>query len=59
LNDETGEVKEVVFVEIKTNKSSLSARERQVRNAIKECKVRWVELRVNRDMKTTTPDLLQ
>jgi predicted Holliday junction resolvase-like endonuclease len=59
LNDDTGEVKEVVFVEIKTNKSSLNARERQVRNAIRECKVKWVELRVNREVKSTTPELFQ
>lgn len=59
LNDETGEVKEVVFVEIKTNKSSLNTRERQVRNAIRECKVKWVELRVNREVKSTPPELFQ
>lgn len=59
LSDENGEVKEVVFVEIKTNKSSLSPRERQVRDAIKACRVRWVELRVNREIKTGTPDLFQ
>jgi predicted Holliday junction resolvase-like endonuclease len=59
LNDENGEVKEVVFVEIKTNKSSLSPRERQVRDAIKACRVRWVELRVNREIKSNTPDLFQ
>jgi predicted Holliday junction resolvase-like endonuclease len=59
LNDETGEVKEVVFVEIKTNKSSLTPRERQVRDAIKACRVRWVELRVNREISSVTPELLQ
>lgn len=59
LNDEEGNVREVVFVEIKTGKSSLTPRERQVRNAIKECKVKWVELRVNREIQQTTPELLQ
>lgn len=59
LNDENEEVREVVFVEIKTNKSSLNSRERQVRDAIKACRVRWVELRVNREIKSATPDLSQ
>lgn len=59
LNDENGEVREVIFVEIKTNKSSLSTRERQVRKAIEAKSVRWVELRVNREMKSATPELFQ
>ena len=46
LSEENGEVREIVFVEVKTGKSQLSKRERRVRNAIRDCKVRWVELRV-------------
>jgi predicted Holliday junction resolvase-like endonuclease len=46
LNEEEGEVREIVFVEVKTGKSSLSKRERKVRNAVRDCKVSWVELRV-------------
>jgi predicted Holliday junction resolvase-like endonuclease len=59
LSDDNGEVKEVVFVEIKTNKSSLSPRERQVKRAIEARSVRWVELRVNREIKSGVPDLFQ
>ena len=40
-----GEVKSVVFVEVKTGKSGLSARERDVRDAIQSRKVDWQELR--------------
>lgn len=59
LNDEGSDVREVVFVEIKTGKSSLTPRERQVRNAIKECKVKWVELRISREIQQTSQELLQ
>jgi predicted Holliday junction resolvase-like endonuclease len=59
LGDENGEVKEVVFVEVKTNKSSLSPRERQIRRAIESRRVRWVELRVNREIKSGVPGLFQ
>lgn len=41
------EVKKVVFVEIKTGTSTLSTRERLVRNAIIEKRVKWMEMRVN------------
>lgn len=40
-----GELKEVVLVEVKTNTSSLSKRERQLRDAVNEGRVKWTEVR--------------
>ncbi len=40
-----GEIKEIIFVEVKTNKGSLSKRERQLRDAIKDHRVKWIEIR--------------
>jgi len=37
-----------VFVEVKTGAAGLSGRERQVRDAILEKRVRWDELRLTR-----------
>ena len=42
-----GEVKKVVFMEIKTGAASLSSRERRIRDAIMRGKVSWEELRSN------------
>ncbi len=42
---EAGEVKSLIFVEVKTGASTLTTRERRVRDAIKAGKVRWEELR--------------
>jgi predicted Holliday junction resolvase-like endonuclease len=42
-----GELKEVVLVEVKTNTSGLSKRERQLRDAVKEGRVKWTEIRRN------------
>ena len=42
-----GELKEVVLVEVKTNTSSLSKRERQLRDAVNEGRVKWTEIRRN------------
>jgi len=44
-----GNVKGVIFIEVKTGKSSLSTRERKVRDAIKSGKVHWIELRPKLD----------
>lgn len=41
-----GEVRRVVFVEVKTGTSDLSTRERLVRDAVLAGHVEWVELRV-------------
>lgn len=46
LND--GVVRQVVFIEVKTGAASLTPRERQVRDAILEKRVRWDELRLTR-----------
>ena len=43
-----GEVKRVVFLEVKTGGASLTARERQVRDVIEAREVAWVELRLTR-----------
>jgi len=40
-----GEIRKIIFVEVKTNKGSLSKRERQLRDAIKENRVDWIEIR--------------
>ena len=42
-----GAVGQVVFVEVKTGSSSLSKRERQVRDAVLAKKVAWLEMRVD------------
>jgi len=41
----TGLVEKVIFVEVKTGKSTLSTRERRVRDAIRSGSVEWIELR--------------
>jgi predicted Holliday junction resolvase-like endonuclease len=43
LND--GEVKGIVFVEVKTGASALSTRERRIREAVQASRVQWVEIR--------------
>jgi predicted Holliday junction resolvase-like endonuclease len=40
-----GEIREIIFAEIKTGKSALTSRERQIRDVIKERRVDWVEIR--------------
>ncbi len=41
-----GSVGEIVFIEVKTGRSSLSTIERSVRDAVVQGKVRWVEYRI-------------
>lgn len=43
---DTGEVRQITFVEVKTGSSSLSKRERQIRDAVKQQRVVWEELRI-------------
>ena len=43
-----GDVRRVVFLEVKTGEGSLSARERQVRDVIEARQVAWAELRLGR-----------
>lgn len=40
-----GELKQVVFVEVKTNAGSLSSRERQIRDVIKTKAVDWTQIK--------------
>ncbi len=49
-----GELKEVVLVEVKTNTSGLSKRERQLRDAVNEGRVKWTEVRRNVDLNAKT-----
>jgi predicted Holliday junction resolvase-like endonuclease len=46
-----GAVSRVVFVEIKTGTAELNARERRVRDAVRERRVEWRELRLDEDMR--------
>jgi predicted Holliday junction resolvase-like endonuclease len=43
LND--GEVKGIIFVEVKTGTSTLNTRERRIRDAVQSGKIQWLELR--------------
>lgn len=43
-----GDVRQVIFLEVKTNSSTLSTRERRIRDAIVEGRVAWQELRITR-----------
>lgn len=43
---ENGDVRRIVFVEVKTGAAQLSGRERLVRDAVRGKRVEWIELRV-------------
>jgi predicted Holliday junction resolvase-like endonuclease len=45
----TGEVRRVVFVEVKSGDADLSTRERRVRDAVRSGRVEWAEHRVALD----------
>ena len=45
--DNSGEIKEVIFADIKTGKASLSTHQRAIRDAIKEGRVRWLTIRAD------------
>ena len=47
LND--GEIKNIVFIEVKTGTSALTSRERRIRDAVQCGKVQWIELRPKLD----------
>jgi len=47
-----GELQRIVFLEVKTGGSSLTGRERQVRDTIEAGEVEWAELRVTRSLRT-------
>lgn len=45
-----GDVQEIIFVEVKTGASAaLTKRERQIRNIVNERRVKWVEMRIDRE----------
>jgi len=44
---ENDTVKEVLLIEVKTGQSALSSREREIKRAVKEGRVRYVEYRAN------------
>jgi predicted Holliday junction resolvase-like endonuclease len=47
-----GQLQRIVFLEVKTGGSSLTSRERQVRDTIEAGEVEWAELRVTRSVRT-------
>jgi len=47
-----GALQRIVFLEVKTGGSSLTGRERQVRDTIEAGEVEWAELRVTRSLRT-------
>lgn len=54
-DDEENQIREVVFLEIKTGTSTLTRRERMVRDAIKAGRVRWMEWSGNNMLPTANP----
>lgn len=60
LNDEeTNQVREVVFLEIKTGTSALTRRERLVRDAVRAGRVKWMEWSSSRMLPTANPGLFE
>ena len=43
---DAGELRGIVFIEVKTGGSALSKRERQLRDAVRDGRVRWQEMRM-------------
>ena len=43
---EGNEIKEILFIEVKTGQSQLSEREREIKNLVQKGKVRYVEYRL-------------
>ena len=58
-DDDDDQLRNIVFVEIKTGQSSLTRRERMVRDAIKAGRVRWVEWHASREIQQTAPGLFE
>jgi predicted Holliday junction resolvase-like endonuclease len=56
LSEGEGNVKSIVFIEIKTGASALSTRERRVRDAIQAGRVQWMELRPAVDVNRVVTD---
>lgn len=47
---ETGETNEILFIEVKTGKSELSAREKSVKKAVEEGRVRYAVYRADKNL---------
>lgn len=58
-DDEDDQLQAIVFVEIKTGQSSLTRRERMVRDAIKAGRVRWVEWHASREIQQAAPGVFE
>jgi predicted Holliday junction resolvase-like endonuclease len=58
-NDEDDQLNAIVFVEVKTGASSLTRRERLVRDAIKAGRVRWVEWHASREIQQAAPGVFE
>ncbi len=57
--EEENRIRNVVFVEIKTGMSALSRRERLVRDAIRDGRVRWVEWHSNNELRQERTGLFE
>jgi len=53
-----GELRRIVFVEVKTGGAKLTTRERLVRNAIREGNVEWAEIRADANLTLSQPTSL-
>lgn len=58
-DDEEKQIREVVFLEIKTGTSALTRRERLVRDAIRAGRVKWLEWSSSRMLPTANPGLFE
>ncbi len=56
---DAGEVQQITFVEVKTGSSSLTKRERQIRDAINRRCIAWEELRIASTSSQAPPGTLQ
>jgi len=57
--EEENQIRNVVFVEIKTGMSALSRRERLVRDAIRDGRVRWVEWHASNELRQERTGLFE
>ncbi|MDX2031812.1 MAG: Holliday junction resolvase-like protein [Blastocatellia bacterium] len=56
LSDEQeGQIREIVFIEIKTGAATLSRRERLVRDAVRAGRVKWIEWHASRELARGAP----
>jgi predicted Holliday junction resolvase-like endonuclease len=47
-----GQVKRIIFLEVKTGRAGLTSRERSVRDVVQTRRVEWAELRIQRPLAT-------